>query len=349
MKKYRFEDFKPVTDFLKKRMIAPDKLPTGIFGVADREGILGIEALGEWPDGRKVRADDIYFLFSVTKPITGIAIAQLWERGLLHPDEKVVRYIPEFGANGKEDITIWHLLTHTSGLDEGQLFRKPITSPLKGKDFMERIYNAGTLFPCGSHKSYNTIAFSVLGEIINRVTGMDYAEYMEENIFKPLGMKDTSFTKHKEEPERVIPIVSDYVDDYSHYFDSALPGAGLFSTANDLLLLGRALLNDGEADGFRLLSPATIKAMVRPQTIGIPYYKPGNNVRGVEIGLTWFLPLNRHSIITNNIYGHNGAGDCMFWVYPESGLAFAFMTNHDCSSSEGTDIDYIHNVFSSCL
>lgn len=349
MKKYSFDDFKPVMDFLRQRMVAPDKLPTGIFGVADKDGILGIDAEGAWPDGKKVKVDDIYFLFSVTKPITGIAIAQLWERGLLHPDEKVEQYIPGFGVNGKENITIWHLLTHTSGIDERGLFRKPSEKPMKGQEFMDGVINAGTLFPCGTYKSYNTIAFSVLGEIINRVTGMDYARYMEENIFKPLGMKDTSFTKHKEEPDRVIPIYSDYMDDYSNYFDSALPGAGLFSTANDLLLLGRALLNDGEADGFRLLSPSTIKAMTKPQTIGIPYYNPRNNVRGVEMGLTWFLPLNRHSIITNNIYGHNGAGDCMFWIYPESGLAFVFMTNHDCSSSEGADIDYIHNVFSACI
>lgn len=351
MKKYSKKDLEPVFRFVES-IVGPDKFPTGVIGIGDKDGIIGIEAYGAWPDGRKVKTDDIYPLYSVSKPISAIAIMQLWEKGKLHLDDHVADYLPGFGTKGKEAITIWNLLTHTSGISE-----KSFSSFLSKQDIDENgvqdaINESDMNFPSGSHKAYSpALAFRILGDVVKQVTGMEFDDYMSENVFKPLGMKDTGFRLRKKMPERVLPIKNS--EGYycpKHYDELILPGGGICSTAGDLLLLGKALLNNGRSGDYKLLSPYTLEEMISPQTIGIPYWNPGPNMRGVEVGLGWFLPLRRHSIIMRNIYGHNGAGDCMFWVYPDEGLTFAFMTNYDFDRDpQGADIDMIHNVLSSCL
>jgi CubicO group peptidase (beta-lactamase class C family) len=351
VRKYAPKDFKPVFQFVEG-IVAPGKFPTGVLGIADRDGIIGIEAYGSWPDGHKVKTDDIYPLFSVSKPISSIAAMQLWEKGKLHLDECVEDYIPGFGKNGKENITIWNLLTHTSGVKEDTLNEMLSSGRFGEDDLNQAITEASVNFPSGSHKSYSPrMALSILGAVVKRITGLDFDSYMEEFVFKPLGMKDTSFRIRRKTPERVLPIQNSEGYYYPREYDElVLPAGGIFSTAGDLLLLGKALLNNGMSDGCKLLSPYTLKEMTTPQTTGIPYWNAGPNMRGVEVGLGWFLPVNRHSIIKRNIYGHNGAGDCMFWVYPDEGLTFAFMTNYDFARDpQGADIDMIHNVFSSCL
>lgn len=349
MRKYLISEFDEIFGKVDK-MVGPGKLPTGILGIADKDGIIALKAYGTWPDGKKVREDDIYLIFSITKPVTALAVMQLWEKGKLHLDEPVSKYIHEFKDKGRNDITIWNLLTHTSGIQEGAI--REIFGEKKSYSFslVEELINVETNFTCGSHKSYNTMAFSILGEIIGRVSGMECHEYMEKYIFKPLGLEDTSFNKHNESPERVMPIISESYFDMQSFADLKLMGAGLFSTAHDLLILAKTLLNNGMHKDYKLISPLTLKEMTTPQTVGLPYYNPGSNIKGCEIGLSWFLPVKRRSIIKHDIYGHNGAGDSMFWVYPSEGLSFVFMTNYDFSRDpEGADIDYIHNVFTSCL
>jgi len=351
MKKYSEKDFKPAFDFIES-IVGPNKFPSGVFGVVDKDGIIDIKAFGNRSNGLEVKMDDIYLIFSVTKVITGIAIMQLCDKGKIHLNEPVSKYMEGFESCGKENVTIWHLLTHTSGLQQGALGEMLNNETGKKVDMMSEIKNTGLDFQCGSYKTYNPfMAFCILGEIIKRVSGLDPDTYMKKNIFDPLGMKDTSFNKHREVPERIIPIINDNMDfNINTYGDAQFAGAGLFSTATDLLTLSRALLNGGTLNGYKLISAYSLKEMITPQTIGIPYFKPGKNLIGVEIGLAMFLPMNRRSIIKKSIYGHNGAGNTMLWVHSDEGVAYVFMTNYDFNiDPEGADIEYIHNVFTSCL
>lgn len=111
MKTYEAKHFKPLFDFVDG-MVAPGKYQTGVLGVADSSGVLNLQAFGQLPDGSSIQKDHIFLLFSVTKPIVCLAILQLWEQGKLNLNQLVSYYIPDFAQNGKETLTIWHLLTH---------------------------------------------------------------------------------------------------------------------------------------------------------------------------------------------------------------------------------------------
>jgi CubicO group peptidase (beta-lactamase class C family) len=351
VKTYRAKDFKPLFEFVEG-MVAPAKYQTGVLGIADRRGTLDLHAYGRSSDGRAVQQDDIFLLFSVTKPIVCLAVMQLWEQGKLNLNELVSAYIPNFAQNGKESITIWHLLTHTSGMNGGLIGQ--LVTERRGieLDVQAEMSQAGVDFACGEYKQYNNIAFTVLGEIVQAISGLPLELYLQKHLLEPLGMLHTSFDQHRLNPHKVIPMHSDLAIDLLSFGDSKFAAAGLFSTAGDLLILSQALLNQGSYQGRKIISPYTLKAMIAPQTSGIPYKTQliPPHMRGVEVGLGWLLPLKRHSLIIRNIFGHNGAGGCMFWVYPEQGMSFVFMTNYDCTEEpHRVDIENIHNVFSACL
>ena len=136
---------------------------------------------------------------------------------------------------------------------------------------------------------------------------------------------------------------------YERYVKQESPAAGLFGTAQGLLTVAQALLNQGTLNGNRFLALLTLKAMTTPQTIGVPLCNPDQDHMRSEWGLTFQLPGNREFIIGDKLFGHNGWGGCMFWMYPEQEHAFVLMTNLMDASLKGVDTDRIHNVFASCL
>ena len=330
-----------------QELVTSGALPSAVFGVADRNGVIDIQAFG-------AATDSIYHVFSVTKPFVGIAMAQLWERGAINLNEPVTNYIPDFGANRPDTVTLWHLLTHTSGID--QTLNEVLLAPPDDASLpytpRQILTSAPMQFPCGAYKHYNNLAFVAMQEVIERAGARPLAEYLDQQIFEPLDMPDTSFTKHQEAPERVMPTHNRAMINHPRYLQLQTPAAGLFTTAPDLLQLGRSLLNHGAIDGGadpsrRLLGRLTLEAMVTPQTAGIPSLRADAFV-GVESGLTWRLPINDTSLIVRNCYGHNGWAGCMFWVYPEQGVAWTLMTNRlDVEAHVG--LDRIHNVVAACL
>jgi len=345
---YTRADFHPLFDYVE-RIVRTEKLPTAVVAVASKDGLIGMEAFGTWPCGASVKTDDIYLLFSVAKPFTAVAVAQLWERGLLHLHEPVVKYLPHFGKNGKEAITIWHLLTHTSGMEQKVLERILTEKPPPEIDILGEIVSAGVERPCGAKKTYNyLLAFSTLGEIIKRVSGKGHDVYMREEIFAPLGMVDTSFYHGAMDEQRVIPVVNPFEMNVESFYRGKYPAGSLFGTAPDLVAFGQSLLNGGTRDGHSLIKPVTLRNMTTPHTMGIePFDKPDFN--GVEVGLGWLLPVQSHSLIQRDMYGHHGAGNSMFWIYPNDDLVLVFLSNYAAPAQQGFQWDYICNVFSSCI
>src|SRR5690242_10590013 len=111
MRLYRAHDFDPVFNFVA-RLVETDHLPTGILGIAQVEGVVDLRAFGHRPDGRPVALEDIYLLFSITKPFVALATMQLVERGLINLNHELKQYLPGFGANRPDTVLLWHLLTH---------------------------------------------------------------------------------------------------------------------------------------------------------------------------------------------------------------------------------------------
>ena len=327
-------------------LVEQAKLPSAVFGVVDASGQTEIAAFGHWPQGKAVQEHDAYLLFSVTKPVIGLAFMQLVERGLVNLQHEVKHYLPNFGAGRTDTVLVWHLLTHTSGMTEPALTERPKCT------LMELLPTCGATFVAGSFKKYCNIAFSAQQAILETVTGQPLESYLQQNIFGPLGMQSTSLDTYERDPSGFLPMIGTErvgLNDYEGFLQLKHPAAGLFSSAPDMLKLGQCLLNEGTLNGVRIIGKTTLREMIRPQTTGIPALVPNEWPDDAEFGFTFLRPVRTKSIVHKNIYGHNGWGGCKFWMYPEEGVAFALMTNLMDPNLHGVDLDMVHNVFSANL
>ena len=339
-----------------RNLVRTGVLPTAVFGVADANTVLDLQAFS--PHNLDCREDSIYHLFSVTKPFIGLALCQLWERGQLNLHEPVTKYIPDFGSRRTDTVSIWHLLTHTSGIDQtfGELLSAPPDDDSAPFTAHQVLVSAPMQTPAGAYKLYNNLAFTALQEIIEKVSGQTLYDYLEQNIFGPLHMADTSFSKLDEVPERVMHTQNAQIFNYARYLKAKAPSGGLFGSVPDLLKAGQCLLNNGTAhdaardaaQSQRIIGAHTLRAMTTPQTLGIPVMRPAQEFVGTEVGLTFMLPVTSTTYINKNFYGHGGWGGCMFYVYPAEGLTFALGTNYLDIWSK-FDLDRLHNVFAGCL
>lgn len=336
--------FAPFFDYVRSLVgEGSGRLPSAVVGVADATRILDIAAFN-------ARVDNIYMLFSVTKPIVGLAVAQLWEQGKIGLYDPLQRYVPEFGRNRTDTVTIWHLLTHTSGIDQTAADLARMILPEGALTPLQALISAPMQFRAGTYKLYNNLAFVGLQAVIESVSGEPLERYLERALFTPLGLCDTSFVAREASPERTMPVHgTEGLLDYPRFLRLKTPAGGLFSTAQDLLTLGRALLNSGSLEGQRVIAPLTLKAMTTPHTIGIPPLRAGEEFIGSEVGLTWMLPIHHYDLIVRTQYGHNGWSGCMFWVYPEQGVCFVLLTNLLAPEQKGVMLDRVHNVFAACL
>ncbi|MCX6018762.1 MAG: serine hydrolase [Chloroflexi bacterium] len=330
--------FAPVLDHLHT-LVESGKLPSAVFGIADKNGVLELAAFGKRPDGTAIVPDDPYLLWSVTKPIVGLASMQLWERGQLHLGQEVRTFLPWFGVNRVDKVQLWNLYTHTAGIGEASL--SPAT------DKASYLQGALVNFRAGAQKQYSNNAFIAQEEIVKALSGMSLEDYLQKNVFGPLGMCDTSFDTCEKHPGRFVPMVGaeKVALDYERFLQLKHPAAGLFSNAPDLLALGRSLLGGGTS----VIHRHTLAEMTRPQTSGIPSILPDDWTSEIDFGLTWIIPSRSRAIAHKAIYGHNGWGGCKFWVYPQDGVCFALMTNLMDPGLHGVDLDPVHNIFSACL
>src|SRR5262245_37392118 len=182
--------------------VAAGHLPSAVLAVANAEETLAIRRTG--PNGdESVKPDAIFLLASVTKPIAATAILQLVERGDLLLHEPVANLWPEFAANGKEQVTLWHLLTHTSGLNES--FGRPSSSDLRAWE-TEAVRATGLDFPPGSRYRYCTASFRVMTALIERLTDQPYDVHLDAKVLRPSGMIDTTFTPRGALAARAMPV-----------------------------------------------------------------------------------------------------------------------------------------------
>ena len=295
---------------------------TAVLAVADHDGLLWRHVV---PGGDGVAWNSIFPIASITKPMVVTALMQLVERGRAVLSDPVAEYIPEFAQNGKERVTLWHLITHTSGLGEPKdrevLFdrREPVDS------LLSVAYRADLSFEPGTRWAYGFLTFTVLGELITRLSGESYPAYMQEHIFTPLDMEDTSFDAL---PERLVPMhVFESAEDFAYFNALATPAAGLYSTADDLVTLGCAFLNNGKWGEARVLSEAAVRTMTRVHTEGIMAIENGTP-RPTYAGLGWGMRSPHGNVLgSERAYGHAGASGSWVWIDPEWDLVFALMSN----------------------
>jgi uncharacterized protein YbbC (DUF1343 family)/CubicO group peptidase (beta-lactamase class C family) len=321
--------------------IAEKKTPGGVLWLEHR-GKRYHQAYGNRalvPAQEPMTEDTIFDAASLTKVIaTTPAIMLLIERGRVGLDERVQTYIPEFEGDGKENITLRQLLTHTSGL------RPDIET---GRDWhgqegairkacAEKLQN-----PPGTVFVYSDINFFLLGEIVQRVTQMPLEEFVTLEIYEPLGMRDTGFLPPTSKLARIAPteVVQGKPwrgvvhDPTARQMGGVAGHAGLFTTAADLARYARMLLNHGTLEGVCLFKPETVTLMTSVQSPGEVAARRG---LGWDIDSPYAGP--RGALFPRGSYGHTGWTGTSLWVDPFSETFVIFLSNRNHPDESGNVI-----------
>ncbi len=229
----------------------------------------------------EMRPDSMMTWFSMSKAVTAVAVAQQWERGALDPDDTVMRHIREFGVAGKENITIRHLLTHTAGLAHADGILDGTPWRESRADNLARIYAATPEYEPGTRAGYHPAAgMSVLGEVVARVSGIPFDQYVRDEIFGPLGMDDCWIGMPRDRydayGDRIgfMHTTSTGTPEQLRGLDSAAalgeprPGMNGRGPMNQLGRFYEMLVGRGTRDGVRVLSPVTVVRDLGPAPDG---------------------------------------------------------------------------------
>jgi CubicO group peptidase (beta-lactamase class C family) len=307
--------------------------PSAVIAAANAEHTF-LTHVARHPERAPAAFDSIFLLASITKPIVATAVMRLAEQGRLTLADPVVKYIPEFETFGKGAVTIWHILTHTSGLDESGLWREMMFERrASAGDLLQIACRSALRYEPGTRWEYNTLTFVLLGELIERLSGLPYPEYLRREIFEPLGMRDTSFAPQGDQQARTMPVYSALNDPDSeariaYFVSTAAPGGGLWSTAADLVAFGQALLRGGISNGYHLLAPASIAAMTRLHTAGMTEVQEDGSTAPALYGLGWGKPASDASTLASpRAFRHGGVTGTLLLIDPEWELVFVFLTN----------------------
>lgn len=280
------------------------------------------------PQEEPMTRDTIFDAASLTKVLaTTPAVMLLVERGKIDLNATVHSYIPEFGGDGKEHITVRQLLTHTSGLPE-DVSTKP---PLHGTENAIRLAAAmKPKAPPGTEFRYSDINFFLLGEIVARVSNEPLNVFCAKEIYKPLKMTDTGFLPDRSKLPRIAPTevidgapLHGVVHDPTARLMGGVAGhAGVFTTAPDLARYARMMLNMGELDGVRIFKPETVKLMTSVQT---PPDIQSRRGYGWDINSGFSRLRGEH--FPRGGYGHTGFTGTALWIDPFSKTFFVFLSN----------------------
>jgi CubicO group peptidase (beta-lactamase class C family) len=283
------------------------------------------------PGSRPFLPESIKGIASITKVFTAAAIMQLVERGVLWLEQPVKTIIPEFDTPMHSDIKLCHLLTHTSGLpaDPGY-FSEPYPIDwfgiLNRENWIKTILSGPMQANPGEQWNYCTLGYMILGEIVSRVSGRHFTDYMKDEIFAPLGLARTFI----EVPDALASEVCFADAEAEKWFakrqDRSIPasGGGIYSTLGDLFRFGQCFMNCGQLDGNRILGKKTVAEMTRNQLNGVPAFHWGKRLVNFPHGLGWeFWSDGR--IEGEKTYSHEGWGWCSLFIDPVEEFIFVSM------------------------
>lgn len=316
-----------------------------------RRGVIALhEAYGRLTpdfDDDSLRADSIFPMSSIAKCVTAASLLQLVEDGHVSLNRPVVEYVPELSGAGTQDILVHHLLTHTSGFNEldvtefeSERLKTRLNLPPRHKTEHSTVrlvlnarYPVGVSQRPGSMMMYCNYNFDLVAEIVRRVSGLAFEDFVREHVFEPLEMTDSSFRFEDRFRGRIVKrgpqlqlARNSFVDlDSETYLDIPWGCGGLKSTARDLATFAQMLLNGGSYGDARLLSEASVREMTRSQLHGIggegPFGIPMDEASygfGLVVQSNDRWPYLSASLSPMGSFGHGGAGGARFWVDPAS-------------------------------
>jgi len=311
--------------------------------VATPDRVVHLDAQGhaDLAAGRPMRPDTIFWIASMTKPITATAVLMLQDRGKLSVDDPVAKYLPEFEKLRNSEgvpvqVTIRHLLTHTAGLGEIAPDEARRIETLEGT--IPLYVALPVKFEPGSRWAYSQSAINTAGRIVEVVSGQRFEEFLKHELFDPLGMVDTTFYLSEDQVPRLVvsyrrtddgtlePAPNPYLYGKEPTSRDRFPAAngGLFSTAPDYARFLQMILNGGTWQGRRYLGQEAVDLMTTLQTGDLSTgFTPGNGW-----GLGWCVvrePQGVTAALAPGSFGHGGAHGTQAWVDPVAQRIYILM------------------------
>ena len=341
----RLERIRPVMqDYVDK-----GNLPGFLTVVARRGKIVHFETIGmrDVENKKPIEPDTIFRIYSMSKPITSVAVMMLYEEGKFQLTTPVSKFIPEFEnmkvynedqteiSEAKEEVTIKHLLMHTAGLTYGW-GDKPVDERYKElkifedgsglADMVKKLGDIPLVHEPGERWTYG-VSTDVLGYFVEVVSGMPFEAFLQTRLFGPLGMVDTAFSVPPEKRDRFAALYSPTKDDGLErvgkaalsnddftFFPSG--GGGLVSTAADYMRFSQMLLNGGELDGVRILGKKTVELMRYP-----------HHDDWFGLGFAVVTDKEPPDILESmGSFSWGGAAATTFWIDPQEKLIGLLMT-----------------------
>ena len=325
--------------------IKDNAFPGGVVLVWKDGNIIYEKAYGNFTYDKsspKVNINTLYDLASVTKVVaTTTATMICYDRNLFSLDDKVVKYIPEFGVNGKENITIKNLLLHNSGLIAWKKFYE---KDLKYDDVIKEIYSSELEYKTGEKTVYSDLGIITLGKIIEKVSGKSLDIFCKDEIFDPLKMNSTFFNPNDSLKKLCAPteidnywrmktLQGDVHDETSAMLNGVAGHAGLFSTANDIAKLMSVLLNKGKLNQKQFIKQSTIELFTKR------YSEESTRALGWDTKSESGSSAGEYFSI--NSFGHTGYTGTSIWADPERNLFVIFLTNRVYPTRENTKIQKV--------
>lgn len=324
--------------------------------VADADKILHLAATGmaDVAADRAMKPDDVFWIASMTKPVTAAAVMMMQEEGRLSVDDPVAKHLPEFrdlkDANGRPvSVTIAQCLTHTCGLAEaGPAESRDITTLAA---LMPLVTAKPVQFAPGSKWAYCQSGINTAARIVEVVSGQSFPEFLAARLFDPLGMKDTTFYPS---PAQVARLAVSYRRNGAGleavpipFFGGKTPSdrdrypmanGGLFSAAADYARFGRMIVRGGELDGRRYLKPESVKQMTTVQSGDLQTgFTPGNGW-----GLGWCVirkPQGVSAALSPGSFGHGGMFGTQAWIDPVKRRVHVLLVQRaDFANSDGSPV-----------
>ena len=334
-----------------KPFVDKHELAGAVALVADKNKVLSVESVGfaDIAAGKVMKQDNIFWIASQTKPMTAVAVMMLVDDGKISLDDPIEKYLPEFRGQmvvtekdnehvvlrkPKHPITVRETLNHTSGLPFKSAIEEPTLDGLSLSSAVRSYAMTPLLSEPGTVYRYSNAGINTAARLIEVVGKVKYEDFMQQKLFDPLGMKDTTFWPNEAQSLRVAKSyrpdasktnltefpISQLIyplTDRGHRFP--MPAGGLFSTAIDTSLFCRMLLNNGELDGKRYLSENAIRELSKRQT-------PLAIKESYGLGFS----------VSPDSYGHGGAQATNMEIRSGKGLVLVWMVQHGGFPGDGS-------------
>lgn len=318
-------------DTVVRSFIDRKAFPGAVVAVGRQGKLVHLQSFGKLSyaaDAAPVTAETLYDLASLTKVIATTTMTMiLVDEGRLDLDKAVQDFLPRFRGEGKEQVTVRHLLTHSAGID----WWAPLYEELEGQDaYVERIQAMPLVYEPGTESLYSDLGIILLGEILERVAGEQLETFVRRRVFEPLGMEDTMYRPAAELRERIAPTEKDpwrgrvvrgeVHDENAFALGGVAPHAGLFGTAGDLARFAQMIMNGGVFEHHRIVSRETVERFTRPAGVPESTRALGWDTKSPEGS-------SAGDLFSPDSFGHTGFTGTSLWIDPERELFVILLTN----------------------